>query len=381
MNAASRTVIAGAGIGGLTAALTLHARGIEASVIERADTLGPLGLGINLLPRAVRELSDLGLGDELSRIAVAPAAMSYYDEHGTLLFREPRGVEGGYLWPQYAVHRGQLQMVLLDAVRDRLGPNAVQTGVEVTGFVQTDNEVRVHTAAGDMVAAFLVGADGIHSTLRARLNPGAEPLMWSGVRLVRGATSGEAYLDGKTMAVVKASDGIELVVYPIGGGLINWIIKLREATSGPLPTDTDWSQPGNRAEALAGVAGWNLDWLDVADLIGRTETIFGYPMVDGAPLSKWGIGRVTLLGDAAHPMYPVGSNGGSQSIVDARVLAEHLARDGEPGLRRYEDKRRAETAAVVEANREIYSAQATPQALSAAAQRYRERTQADRTDA
>jgi 2-polyprenyl-6-methoxyphenol hydroxylase-like FAD-dependent oxidoreductase len=266
-------------------------------------------------------------------------------------------------------------------VRDRLGPNAVQTGVDVTGFAQSGREVTVHTTAGDMAAEFLVGADGIHSTLRGQLNPGADPLTWSGVRLVRGATGGEPYLDGKTMAVVKAPDGIELVVYPIGGDLINWIIKLREAPSGTLPTDTDWSQPGNRAEALAAVAGWNLGWLDVADLIGRTETILGYPMVDGKPLPKWGVGRVTLLGDAAHPMYPVGSNGGSQSIVDARVLAEHLARDGEPGLRSYEDKRRAETAAVVRANREIYSAQATPQALSAAAQRYRDVTQADRSEA
>jgi 2-polyprenyl-6-methoxyphenol hydroxylase-like FAD-dependent oxidoreductase len=381
MDTSSHTVIAGAGIGGLTAALTLYARGIQALVLERAETLRPLGLGINLLPHAVRELSDLGLGDELSRVAAAPAAMSYYDPHGTLLFREPRGIEGGYLWPQYAVHRGQLQMVLLDAVRDRLGPNAVQTGVDVTGFAQSGREVTVHTTAGDMAAEFLVGADGIHSTLRGQLNPGADPLTWSGVRLVRGATGGEPYLDGKTMAVVKAPDGIELVVYPIGGDLINWIIKLREAPSGTLPTDTDWSQPGNRAEALAAVAGWNLGWLDVADLIGRTETILGYPMVDGKPLPKWGVGRVTLLGDAAHPMYPVGSNGGSQSIVDARVLAEHLARDGEPGLRSYEDKRRAETAAVVRANREIYSAQATPQALSAAAQRYRDVTQADRSEA
>jgi 5-methylphenazine-1-carboxylate 1-monooxygenase len=375
------TVIAGAGIGGLTTALTLHARGIEASLIERAEDLRPLGLGINLLPHAVRELSNLGLADELSRVAAEPVAMSYYDAGGTLLFRESRGIAGGYLWPQYSVHRGQLQMVLLDAVRDRLGLNAVRTGVEVTGFTQTDSNVTVHTAAGDIATAFLVGADGIHSTLRARLNPGVDPLMWSGVRLVRGATSGEPFLDGKTMALVKASDGVELVLYPIGGDLINWIIKLREASSGPLPTDTDWSQPGNRAEALTAVAGWNLDWLDVADLIGRTETILGYPMVDGTPLPKWGTGRVTLLGDAAHPMYPVGSNGGSQSIVDARVLAENLARDGEPGLRSYEDKRRAETAAVVEANREMYGAQPTPQALSAAARRYRALTQADRGSA
>jgi 2-polyprenyl-6-methoxyphenol hydroxylase-like FAD-dependent oxidoreductase len=381
MDTSHRTVIAGAGIGGLTAALTLHAKGVETSVIERTDTLRPLGLGINLLPHAVRELHDLGLGDELSKVSAAPAAMCYYDVDGTLLYREPRGIEGGYRWPQYSVHRGELQMILLDAVRERLGSNAVHTGVEVTGFTQTSSEVVVQTTAGDVAAAFLVAADGIHSTLRAQLHPGADPLSWSGVRLVRGATPGEPYLDGRTMAVVKAPDGVELVVYPIGGDLINWIIKLPEASSGPLPSDTDWSQPGNRPDALAGVADWNLDWLDVTDLIARTETILGYPMVDGSPLPKWGAGRVTLLGDAAHPMYPVGSNGGSQSIVDARVLAEQLARGGERGLRAYEDKRRADTANVVAANREMFGAEYTSEGLSLAAKRYRDLTQADRSTA
>lgn len=350
MTTSPHVMIAGAGIGGLTTALTLHAQGVESSVMERADTLRPLGLGINLLPHAVRELSDLGLGYELSRIAAAPAAICYYDSDGALLFREPRGINGGYRWRQYSVHRGQLQMKLLGAVRDRLGSNSVRTGVKVNGFTPTDSEVVVHTTAGDMAAAFLVGADGIHSTLRAQLHPGADPLVWSVVRLVRGATPSEPFLDGQTMAVVNAPDNVELVIYPIGGGLTNWIIKLPQATSGPLPRDTDWSQPGNRADALASVARWKLPWLDVADLVGRTETILGYPMVDGSLLPSWGERRVTLLGDAAHPMYPVGSNGGPQSILDARVLAEHLARDGERGLRAYEDKRRAETARAVAAN-------------------------------
>ncbi len=179
-------LIAGAGIGGLTAALALHARGIDVTVIERTD-LRPLGVGINLLPHAVRELYELGLGDELSRIGVAPAAIAYYDTDGTLLFREPRGIDGGYGYPQYSVHRGRLQMMLLSALRDRLGARAVHDNCELVGFDQWDAGVRVDTSAGDFMAGVLVGADGIHSTVRRRIHPGRDPLLWSGLRMFRGA--------------------------------------------------------------------------------------------------------------------------------------------------------------------------------------------------
>lgn len=377
MHTSEHVLVAGAGIGGLTTALTLHERGLTATVIDRADTLQPLGLGINLLPHAVRELRELGLGKALARIAVAPTSICYFEPDGTLLFREPRGLQGGYGWPQYSVHRGELQMLLLGAVRNRLGAASVHTGVRAIGFTQAEHEVVTQTTAGDVTSAFLVGADGIHSTLRIQLHPGYDPLMWSGVMLVRGATHGEPFLDGLTMAVVKAPDGVELVVYPIGGGLINWILKLPRGSAGPLPGDVDWNERASRDDALDSVASWNLPWLNAGDLIAHTETILGYPMVDKAPLPTWGAGRVTLLGDAAHPMYPVGSNGGSQSILDARTLADQLARAGEEGLRAYEDKRRAETAAVVVANREMYAAKNTPQELAAAADRYRVLTRAD----
>lgn len=377
MHTIERVLVAGAGIGGLTAALTLQKQGFTAAVIDRADTLAPLGLGINLLPHAVRELHELGLGTALTRIAVAPTSICYFEPDGTLLFREPRGLQGGYGWPQYSVHRGELQMMLLDAVRNRLGDESVRTGVRASGFTQADHEVVTHTTAGDVTSAFLVGADGIHSTLRKQLHPGNDPLMWSGVMLVRGATPREPFLDGQTMAVVKARDGVELVAYQLGGGLINWILKLPKGSAGPLPGDVDWNEPASRDDALNSVASWNLPWLDARDLIGRTENILGYPMVDRAPLPTWGSGRVTLLGDAAHPMYPVGSNGGSQSILDARALADQLARAGVEGLRAYEATRRAETADVVAANRAMYAAEITPQGLAAAADRYRVRTRAD----
>lgn len=368
-------LIAGAGIGGLTTALALRARGIPATVIERARDVRPLGVGINLLPHAVRELCELGLGDALADIAVAPAAITYYDATGTLLFREPRGIDGGYGHPQYSVHRGELQMLLLSA----LGPDRVRTGTQLIGFDDDGAHVTVRTSAGDFDAAALVGADGIHSAVRAQLHPRADPLQWSGVRMFRGAAPGEPFLDGRTMAIVK-DDAAELVVYRIGGGLTNWVVLLPESEPGPLPGDARWNQPGDRSEVLAHLARWDLGWLDVADVIARTETVLEYPMVDRDPLPWWGAGRVTLLGDAAHPMYPVGANGGSQAIVDARVLADELARDVETGLRRYEDIRRPETADVVAANRAMHHiGTSRPEELARVTADYRRDTNADRS--
>ena len=375
-------LIAGAGVGGLTAALALHARGIDVTVIERTD-LSPLGVGINLLPHAVRELYELGLGDELSRIAVAPAAIAYYDTEGALLFREPRGIDGGYGYPQYSVHRGRLQMLLLSTLRDRLGANAVHDRSELVGFDETDAGVLVQTSADDFVCGALVGADGIHSTVRRHLHPGPDPLLWSGLRMFRGAVDGDPFLDGSTMSIVKGANGVDLVVYPIGDGQINWVVMLPEAQPGPLPGDAKWNQPGDRSEVLRHLEHWNLDWLDAADLVRRTEPVLEYPMVDRNVLPWWGRGRVTLLGDAAHPMYPVGANGGSQAIVDAAVLAEELSRDFAHGLRRYEDRRRPETAKVVEANREMHRTGATqhPDDLARVTAKYRTDTYADRSHA
>src|SRR6185437_11486552 len=213
-------LIAGGGIGGLTAALTLHARGIGSTVLERASHLRPLGVGINLLPHAVSELYALGLGDELSKVAVAPASISYYDTEGTLLFREPRGIDGGYGYPQYSVHRGQLQMLLLSALREQLGPNVVRTDAQVKGFDDMADGVRVDTSAGDFTADALVGADGIHSAVRSQLHPEADPLLWSGVWMFRGTAPGDL-LDGRTMVIVKDPDGVDLVTYPIGDGRLN----------------------------------------------------------------------------------------------------------------------------------------------------------------
>jgi 2-polyprenyl-6-methoxyphenol hydroxylase-like FAD-dependent oxidoreductase len=347
--------------------------------VERAAQLRPLGVGINLLPHAVSELYELGLGDELSAVAVAPTSISYYDTRGELLFREPRGIDGGYGYPQYSVHRGQLQMLLLAALRNRLGPSAIRTGSGVHSFDETGNRVRVHTSAGDFTADALVGADGIHSAVRAQLHPEPDPLLWSGVRMFRGAAAGEL-LDGRTMVIVKDPQGVDLVTYPIGGGLINWVVMVPEANPGPLPGDAKWNEPGDRSTVVKHLYRWDLGFLDAADLVRRSKPVWEYPMVDRDVLPWWGRGRVTLLGDAAHPMYPVGANGGSQAIVDARVLADELADDFDGGLRSYEDIRRPETADVVEANRQMHIAGATqrPEDLARVTGKYRHDTHADK---
>jgi len=379
MNESTEVLIAGAGIGGLTAALMLHATGIPSTVIESASEMKALGVGINLLPHAVRELAELGLSDELARVAAEPAAISFFDAGGKLLFSEPRGIAGGYAWPQYSVHRGELQMLLLSAVRDRLGPDAVRTGARLTGFDQTGDRVTAHTAAGDVDARVLVGADGVHSVVRARLHPEPDPLMWSGVRMYRGAAEMPAFLDGSTMAIVKGADGIDLITYPIGGGFVNWVVQVPESAPGPLPGDAGWNAPADPGTVIGHLADWRLDWLDTADMVGRTTTVLEYPMVDRDPLPWWGRDNVTLLGDAAHPMYPVGANGGSQAIVDARVLANELHRDPDSGLRAYEDDRRAATGDVIAANREMHQSgdARSPEALAEVTAKYRNDTDAD----
>lgn len=352
-------VIAGAGIGGLTAALAMHERGIATRVLEKASSIKPLGVGINLLPHAVCEIDRLGLGHELASISVAPSAISYFDHRGTHLFREPRGVEGGYSHPQLSVHRGRLHAMLVDAVTQRLGTDAIRTDAGLSAFTQSDDGVVAHTEAGDHRAGILVGADGINSVVRSQLHPGPDPLLWSGVRMYRGAARMEPFLDGRTMAIVQGDNRVDLVTYPIGGDLVNWVLQVDDGTPGPLPGDAGWNKRADPDEVAAYVAGWDLGWLDVSALPRLSVKVFEYPMVDRDTLPHWGAGRVTLLGDAAHPMYPVGANGASQAILDARALADSMAREPRSGLRTYETRRRRETADVVTANRAMHRASAT----------------------
>ena len=360
-----RVVIVGAGIGGLTLALSLHAAGIEAEVYEATREILPLGVGINTLPHAVRELTELGLADRLAANAVATEALMYTNKFGQEIWREPRGRLAGYNWPQYSIHRGTLQMLLFDAVRERLGPDAIHLDHEATGVEDGPDGATVHFRSrltGDprpsVRADVVVAADGIHSALRRQFYPDEGPPIWTKRVLWRGVTEGEPFLGGRTMIMAGHQD-VKFVCYPIdplagerGRSVINWIAELR------FPDDAqwrkeDWNRAGSLPDFLPRFESWTFDWLDVPGLIRAADRVFEYPLVDRDPIDRWTFGRTTLLGDAAHPMFPIGSNGASQAILDARTLAYELATRGsvEAGLKAYEDARRPPTTRIVLANR------------------------------
>jgi 2-polyprenyl-6-methoxyphenol hydroxylase-like FAD-dependent oxidoreductase len=352
-------VIAGAGIGGLAAALSLHAAGFtDVRVFERAAELRPLGVGINLLPHAVRELTELGIADRVARLGVAPGTLAYCNRFGQPIWREPRGIEAGYRWPQLSVYRGRLQLELLAVVRERLGPDAVRTGHRlVTVEPGPDADVATFaTAAGAVrvAAGLVVGADGIHSALRRQWFPGEGDPIWNGLTLWRGTARVPAFLDGRSM--VMAGDGEQkFVAYPLGppdaagNARVNFIAERRTEGAGAA----DWNRAVDPAPIVALFRDWRFDWLDVPAVIAAAGEILEYPMVDRDPVDRWTLGRATLLGDAAHPMYPNGSNGASQAILDARTLAYHLATAPSTGaaLAAYEADRRPATTALVLSNR------------------------------
>ncbi|WP_157254615.1 FAD-dependent monooxygenase [Nonomuraea typhae] len=347
-----RILIAGAGIGGLTAALHLHAAGFTPELAEASTTCRPLGVGINLLPAAVAELSRLGLGADLAALGVPVAQMAHYDRHGNLIWRQPRP-------GQYAIHRGELQMLLLHAVRDRLGADAIRFGMLVEDFRYGEQKVRItgrDRRSGQAVtvdADALIGADGLRSAVRRRLHPGEGEPLACGITMWRGISPAPPYLNEHTVAVYGCNAHAKLVVYPItrpGDGLVhlNWVAEARGPAPAPGRTQRDI-----RAGLDARFAGWSLPGLDLAALFAAAPEVLELPMTDRDPLPTWGTGPVTLLGDAAHPMYPIGSNGASQAILDARALADALSRAPDPvrGLRSYEATRRPQANAVAAACR------------------------------
>ncbi|OLT26453.1 hypothetical protein BJF79_12170 [Actinomadura sp. CNU-125] len=361
-----RVLIVGAGIGGLTTALSLHEAGAEPIVVDAVRELRPLGVGINLLPHAVRELTELGLGGDLAETGIPTAEMVHFDRYGGRIWGEPRGRDLGYNWPQYSIHRGELQMILLDALRERLGGRAVRTGTVFEGFEQDGSGVRVRLcdrASGEVrteTADVLVGADGLHSAVRALLYPDERAPLWSGIRMWRGVTEGEPFLGGRTLAVAGSNAAAKIVVYPIsmraerrGKALLNWVAEVRQDDD-RLDRTADWNRKGRLEDVLPHFADWTFDWLDVPAMLRAAAEILEYPMVDREPLERWTFGRVTLLGDAAHPMYPVGSNGGSQAVLDARVLVHELAAAGPvAGLAAYERERREVANSIVLACRDM----------------------------
>ena len=358
-------VIVGAGIGGLTLALSLHQVGIATRVYESVETLEPLGVGINLLPHAVRELTELGLADELAATAIPTSTLSYVSKRGQSIWSEPRGRDAGYDWPQFSIHRGELQMILYRAVLARLGPDAIRAGHHLAGFEQTGDGVRAHfidrrsgQARGDAEGAVLIGCDGIHSAVRAFFVPGEGPPKWNGAILWRGVTESTPYLDGCAM-IMAGHERQKFVCYPIsrraledGRAVVNWIAELKYDAAHEWRRE-DWNRAGRLDEFLPKFESWQFGWLDVPALIRGARACYEYPMVDRDPLARWGRDRATLLGDAAHPMYPIGSNGASQAILDARVLTREFCAQGltPAALAAYEAERNPTTARIVLANR------------------------------
>lgn len=357
-------LIAGGGIGGLALALTLHQIGVPCVVLESVAELQPLGVGINLQPNAVRELFDLGLDEAaLDTIGLQAREWALVGRNGNDVYAEPRGRLAGYRWPQYSLHRGQLQMLLARTVRERLGSEAVWLGHRVTGYRQQADGVTalVQTRDGRELTidgALLVAADGLHSAVRAQMHPQQPPIQWGGAIMWRGTTPGVPIRSGASFVGV-GSLRHRVVLYPIspadpatGLATINWIAEITVDNAGGW-SHGDW----NRRVALSDFAhhfdGWNYGWLDVPAMLRGAKEIFEYPMIDRDPVPTWVDGRVALLGDAAHVMYPVGSNGASQAIVDARVLGAALLAHGvgPAALQAYDQQLCAPISALVLRNR------------------------------
>lgn len=352
--------IVGAGIGGLTLALELHAAGVPCRVFESVRSVSPLGVGINVLPHAVSVLSALGLEDDLSRIGVTTRESVFFNRFGQLIHREPAGRFAGYEYPQFSIHRGDLQLLLLDAVRARLGEDAVSFGHRAVSVAEHGESVTLTFATDSGIVreevAAVVGCDGIHSAIRKQFYPDEGEPLYSGVNMWRGVTTWEPFLSGASMVRAGWLTTGKMVIYPIrnaadadGRQLVNWVAEVET----PHHVSRDWNRRGSLDDFIAAFDDWHFDWLDVPALIRASETVLEYPMVDQDPLPRWTFGRVTLLGDAAHPMVPRGSNGAGQSILDAARLRQAL--EEEPGIMEafsaYEADRLPATSAVVRMNR------------------------------
>jgi len=363
-----KVLIIGGGVGGFATALSLHDVGIECELFEQSRTIRELGVGINTLPHAIKELAELGLLEALDRVAVRTYELIYCNRFGQEILRQPRGLDAGYDYPQFSIHRGKLQGVLHEAAEARIGAAKIHTahqlvsveqdanGVTAT-FIRRDGTDEQVVVKGDV----LIGADGIHSTVRRQFYPEEGPPVWNGLMLWRGAVQYPEFLTGRSMIIAGGMNS-KLVLYPIstegcapGTNLLNWAVLSKIGDNNTLPPRReDWNRIGELGDVLPYVQGvFTHDVIDPVDVIRVSDAIYEYPMCDRNPLQQWTFGRVTLLGDAAHPMYPMGSNGASQAILDARCLASLLVntKDVAAALKAYEAERIPATTQIVNNNR------------------------------
>jgi 5-methylphenazine-1-carboxylate 1-monooxygenase len=355
-------LIVGGGIGGLTLGLALHAAGIPCRIFESVAEIRPIGVGINLLPHATKELAALGLEQALSRIAIETSDATFFNRFGQLIYQEPLGRAAGYAHPQFSIHRGDLQMALLDAFRARAGGDRFLTGHHCTGVEQDASGVSVHfsdrpdcdnrrTVRGRVAIA----CDGINSAIRKQFFPDEGEPRYSGINMWRGVTRWKSILSGASMVRAGWMSHGKMVIYPIrpaaadGLQLVNWVAEIET----PVYRKRDWNRPGSIDDFIGAFADWHFDWLDVPALIRGADSVLEFPMVDQDPLPRWSFDRVTLLGDAAHPMVPRGSNGAGQAILDARALTSALLENADPvaALAVYERQRLEATTRIVLTNR------------------------------
>jgi 2-polyprenyl-6-methoxyphenol hydroxylase-like FAD-dependent oxidoreductase len=346
-----KVIVVGGGISGLTMAMSLHQIGVPVRVYEAVREVTPLGVGINVQPNAVRELTELGLGEDLAGLGIATEALRFFNKFGQPVWSEPRGRAAGFSWPQYSLHRGRLQVMLAEATRARIGADNLRTGHVFQKFVARGDKVVATFVdrSGEVIAEdeadILVGADGIHSAVRRQFYPNEGEPHYNGQILWRAAVETEPFLGGATM-IIAGHFHRRIVAYPVAPGaqpgklLTNWIAQMTVETKAP-PRE-DWNRKVEKDRFIDAFNDWRFDWLDFPKLVDATDEIFEFPLVDRHPVERWSFGRVTLIGDAAHPMQPTGSQAGSQAIVDARMLTAALLAERDPvaALAAYDAKRR-----------------------------------------
>ncbi|HEY3677697.1 MAG TPA: flavin-dependent oxidoreductase, partial [Bradyrhizobium sp.] len=355
-------IIVGGGIGGLTLGLALHAAGIPCRIYESAPEIRPIGVGINLLPHATRELAALGLEPALAAIAIETKDATFFNRFGQLIYQEPLGRAAGYEQPQFSIHRGDLQMALLDAFRARAGHDRVASHHHCTGVEQDSSGVRVHFSDDPGGAnrttvrgRAAIACDGISSAVRKQFFPDEGEPRYSGINMWRGVTRWKPMLSGASMVRAGWMSHGKMVIYPIraagadGLQLINWVAEIETQ----VYRKRDWNRPGSIDDFIGSFSNWHFDWLDVPAFIRAADSVLEFPMVDQDPLPRWSFDRVTLLGDAAHPMVPRGSNGAGQAILDARALTSALLEHSDPvaALAAYEKQRLEATTRIVLTNR------------------------------